>query len=454
MSLTLLAWLGLYVLFAFLAWQRPVWGVCLYFLSYFGDPMSWWWGIPAQGYSWNLVAAIIAMLSGIMHAGVPVLEEAGSDHKQRALHMVALLIALNATVVHFGFSASLDISERNYVLLLKFVLLYYLMVLCVRDRSDLKIVLMTLVLATGHLGYEVTFNNRGGGGRLEGIGPPTANESNALASMLVTILPLEGVLFLLAKGWRKAVVFVAVGLTVNVLLKCNSRGAFLGAGVSGIVLLVSAPSQVRMTILKLLLLGGVGTFSLMRDPQIVDRFSTTFESAENRDGSAAHRIDFWKAGIRMIADYPMGQGGDGFKKVHAKTYIDVSLLAVDTGNRAVHNGFINEACEWGVQGLLLKLALLLGACFLAYQAQRVSARSLDTEGALIGAALIGGFGGLACTSMFCDVLDNEWGIWLAALSGTFYRLYGSAFPVPSRFDDNESVVMSRSRGVSPVGSFL
>ena len=229
----------------------------------------------------------------------------------------------------------------------------------ITSSKNLKLVSLGLILAASYIGYEVTINDRGSvsDNRLEGIGAPGASSANQLSSLMVTILPIAGSLFMISNKLIKIAMAIATPFILNVIILCNSRGAFLAMIFSGIVYLILSPSQIRKQTFVLLTLGLIATFMLLGDDRIIQRFMTTFASDEERDTSADHRLVFWQAGINVIKDYPLGTGGYGFKRVHAREYIAQEGIFVKA--RSVHNGFINEACEWGVQGLLLKLLFLI-----------------------------------------------------------------------------------------------
>ena len=149
---------------------------------------------------------------------------------------------------------------------------------------------------------------------------------------------------------------------------------------------------------------------------------TTFTDAEERDSSAASRLDYWQAGLRMLADYPLGAGGDGFHDVHGPKYI-AQVSGVYFDSRSVHNGFINTACDWGIQGLLLSLAFLGGALALLWRTMRACNTRGDERGALLACGLFAGVVGFLVTSLFGDYLDNEWGYWVAACAVAHVALY-------------------------------
>lgn len=425
MSITLLTWFGLFGLFALLAFVRPAWGVALYMLTFFACPPFWWWGNnpPISTYRWNLYSGVI-LLVAVLLSQLFSSRRAGANDPSTSKYVVwtSIAILINATMVHAFFASDYSISMDPYTLLAKFVLLFLLILASIRTRQDFNTILLAILLGAGYIGYEVTINDRGqlSGTRLEGIGAPGADQANQLASLMVTVLPMAGGLFLVGRPWQKLAMLPVAPFILNVILLCNSRGAFLGAISSVFALLMFAPSKVRRRALKLTALGCVATWFLLGDPRIVERFLTTFASAEERDNSAASRLTYWRAGIRMIADYPLGAGGDGFKVAHAKEYL--AKVGVYRETRAVHNGYINEACEWGLQGLLLRMFFVGGACLVAARTSRLCAKNGRANMALLGGSLIAGMTGFLVTCAFGDRLDNEWGYWMAALALGYVRV--------------------------------
>lgn len=428
MNLTLAAWLTLFVLFALLAFKRPAWGVSLYMLTFFGQPALWWWGKHAIGhYRWSLYGGIGLLAAVILSR---VFQDAGSERPasriERRLSWIAVAILVNATLVHVLLAPSMEMSSGSYWLLAKFVLLFFMIVAATRTREDLRIILLSIVLGAGYIGYEVTVNDRGGvtANRLEGVGAPGATGANQCASLMVTVLPITGAFFMAGRRWEKLAMLPIAPFIVNVILLCNSRGAFLSCFAAAGALVFFAPAKVRKRVLKLLGLGAVAVWLLLGDPRIVERFTTTFAPEEERDSSAAGRLDYWLAGLHMIADHPLGAGGYGFKRVYGPRYIqEVNDKAFDS--RAVHNGFINEACEWGIQGFVLRMAFLGGGLLLLWRMARSRQSQSDLFGHLLVCTLFAGTMGFLITCTFGDFLDAEWGYWMIAIAVAHSRVASS-----------------------------
>jgi len=430
MSLTAGIWLLLFVVLAGLAFVRPIYGFCLYMLTCFALPAMWWWGAGTLApYRWNLYAGVIFLLAVLKDRDRPAFF---TTPEFPWIGRLAWWMAINATVVHLLFAADFVTSSSAYFLLMKFVLLFFMIVAVLKTEADFRIAIFTLLIGISYLGWEATINERGEivEGRLEGIGLPGASQANELASLTVTLLPVVG--GLLAIGSRREKLGVAVGspLALNLVMLCNSRGAFLSLFTAAGTFLFAARGPARRKALWGLLLGGAAAWMLMGDPKIIHRFYSTFDTADRRDKSADSRLLFWQAGMMMIADEPMGAGGGAFKRVNGWRYLQ--QVGSNLTTISVHNGFINEACEWGLQGLAMRLGLFGYAIWLTWQTMTFRRELCDGNHLLYGACLLSGMVAFLTTSMFGDFLDAEWGIWTVALMIGYTRLYG-----PFSFDDHD-----------------
>lgn len=432
MNFPVLFWLTLFFSMSLMAFVRPAWGVAVYMLSFFACPSYWWWGKGTIGdQRWNLFGGIILLLAVIVGGGVQPTKSAyaAESPKVRRILWLAFAILINATLVHFILAPNRTVSALSYDLLAKFVLLFFMIVGATRSIQDFRIVLLAILLGAGYIGYESTINHRGKmqANRLEGLGAPGAGSSNDLANLMVTVMPLAGVFLLSDRRLEKLITLPIGGFLIDVVLKCNSRGAFLSCIGAGITFLVTAPKKERKKAVGILLLGMFGVWMLMGDPRIVERFLTTFVGDEERDHSAASRLDYWKAGLRLIADHPLGAGGKGFDRVYGPAYIR-DIAGVDFEARSVHNGYINEMCEWGIQGGILRMAFLVTTMGLMLETSRRCSRNGDTMGALLGAAFISGTVGFMISSFFGSFIDAEWGYWLGALAVAYGRFYMDQSP--------------------------
>jgi putative inorganic carbon (hco3(-)) transporter len=422
MSVTALAWALLASVLLVMSVRRPIWAVALYMQTYFAAPHLWWWGrdIPQARYA--LWAGVLLLVV----TAVSAQSREDGETPRMGSHTAAIFMIVNATLVHLVLAVNRTISLNTYIELLKYSLLFYLMHSAIRNRRDFRTALAILAVGGLYIGFEITVNDRGdiSGARLEGVGAPGADTSNGLASLMLTILPLAGSLWVQGTRQHKALALASAPLILNVLLLCNSRGAFLGLIGAGVAFLILARGQARKKAFKTLALGAVALFLLLGDPKILDRFQTTFVGGEQRDNSAESRLMFWQAGMRMIADYPLGAGGAAFKEVLGKRYL-ATIIGDDAEARSLHNGFLTEGTDWGVQGLAGKLAFF-GIAFVAlYRTISRCRQENRTSDALVGLSIWASGAGLLITCIFGSFLASEWTFWLVALAVRYSQLYAT-----------------------------
>jgi len=435
MNKMVVVWVAIVALLTLKSFQRPAYAVGLYMMTFFVHPSFWWWGDIVEGYRWNLFAGILLLATLVMtkDTGPPLLQPPTRTNAARIL----LFMAINAIIVHLLVAANPDSSFGWLVIRMKFILLFFMLQYAIRDETDFRIVGMAIALGIGYIGYEATVNDRGhfNGGRLEGIGAAGVQSANQLASLLVTAVPLATtVMFATAKKWHKGVVILCCALSFNVILLCNSRGAFLGVLAAGVIFMVMATGPAKKQATKVLGLALLGTFLLLGDPEIIQRFMTTFSADTERDSSAQSRIIFWSAAGRMLADHPYGSGGNSFSEGIGWKYMHGGVEPGDT--RAIHNGFITEATDWGVQGIAIALLFILAVWRTSWKGRKLAIAAGDANGVMIFACISASLTAWAVSSIFGDYLNDEWGFWTAAIAYAYLRLYmtqaaAKAVPAPA-----------------------
>jgi O-antigen ligase len=421
MSLTALAWVLIACAQLLGSIRRPVWALGFYLQTFFAAPSLWWWGRELPNVRYALWAGIFYLLAAVFHLAQ---SPDASARRRTIVHTAAVLMIINATVVNFLLSSHPDISIDTYTELLKYVLLFFIMWVTIQDRRDFRTALIIIAVGASYIGWEVTVNERGSfdGSRLEGVGAPGAENANSLANVMLLCLPLVGSLFLNKSKVAKLTALGAAPLVLNVLLLCNSRGAFLGLLGAALSFLLVARGQSRKRAVQTLALGGIMLFMLLGDPKILERFSTTFVGSEQRDQSAASRLDFWRAGLLMLQDYPLGDGGGAFKYVHGARYTS-QVTGTEAEDRSLHNGYLTEATDWGIQGLILKLLFVGGAFVAAFRTVERARREQRIEDSLIGVCVVVSGAGFLIDTLFASTLSSEWAYWVVALLVKYSELY-------------------------------
>lgn len=209
-------------------------------------------------------------------------------------------------------------------------------------------------------------------GRLDlGSSDYLSYDTNDLAYVLATILPLTIGLAAIADEWPRRFVHVAAAvlMVVSVLLT-QSRGGFLAMLIVPVQIIAvmtsrrphrkaGSPSKgiSRSKLIVVTALVGVGALGIWHEipgsaqSRILSVFSTTNDY--NLDmADTTGRLSIWDRGIGAILDRPIGYGIGTFSTVDGMR-----------GGRykAAHNSVLEVAVELGVLGLLLYLAMLKAA---------------------------------------------------------------------------------------------
>lgn len=427
MNLTVATWCVVFIWLVFKSFQRPSYAIGVYMLTFFAHPQYWWWGDILEGYRWNLFAGVL--LLGTLLLSRTALETKSERPLSTNAIPIVLLMALNMIVVHVLFAANSDSSLGWLTARLKFFGLFLLIQYAIRDEEDYRIVAMSIALGMAYIGYEATINERGSfsGGRLEGIGAAGVTSSNQLASLFITGLPIAvTLLFTQITNWQKAGILAACGFSFNIVLMCNSRGAFLGLIIGGLAFLFMATGPARKKSRRIVALAAVATFLLLGDPAILSRFMTTFTTEVEQDASAQSRLQFWSEAMAMLADHPLGSGGNSFSEGLGWRYrrggqgTQGDRTIGDT--RAIHNGFLTEAVDWGVQGFVLMILFILAICRTLRRGRRMALAARDINALMVFACFSTSLVAWLVSSVFGDYLNDEWGLWIAAITYAYLRV--------------------------------
>lgn len=409
--------------------QRSIWGVGYYVLNFFAHPQYWEWGNPLPGWvRWSMTAAVLMLGSMYMHGQE---REFRKDSGISRTSILAILLAVNGLLIHVAFSIH-ETSWEVYIEMFKFVILYFVIKTIVQSRKDFVLLNWFFVCGIFYWGFEarVLGNLTMKDGRLEGFGGPGCARSNELASVLVSMLPPCVGFLALVKIKQKLVIGAAAMLGLNLMLITQSRGGFIGIIGAGITIPLVASGKARKYAIQGVAVGVLAFILLAGNPQIMARFMSTFSDEAE---TSAQKIDqenkesrkfFWGVGLQMLNDYPFGSGGDTFSSNRGIEYLKRNRAPYI--NKSVHQGYISEALDWGVQGLLIHLGFTFSTMWCAFTTSRFRRKIGDNSAAFYGACLLGGFSALLIGCLVGDFYHLEWGYWLAILAICYTKLYGRA----------------------------
>jgi len=351
------------------ALSNPIWGILNYMVAYQTDPTDAWWGLPLVdiGMRFSLIAAIFTVLglfTGQRH--VPTARPALSRWEWGVIALL-MIGALNIQLGHgFGSTARTEFEKFWKVLV-------FTLILCRLGsrRDNLRMVLWCLVAGSLYLGWDAYHAPAWAFilGRLEMIGGPDFSTTSGAAAHLSAMLPLIGACFLIARNWKwKFFAAVAGGFTVNAIIMCRTRSAFIGLVVGTLVAFLVAPRARRFRIHAMLVAGLLMAFSLT-DDNFWNRMNTLRDQELlDSDLATVSRREIWAASMHILADHPLGIGVGNFTQV-------IGQYDPRHYRRSTHNSLIVCFVELGVQGGIVFLIMVVGSLWMLYRAVRLSRNS-------------------------------------------------------------------------------
>jgi len=395
----------------------PIVGVSNYMLIYMINPDKMWWGKPLEplGIRYSLTAAVCLILGMIISSSkIPRMRPFIGTWEMLAILFALLVVA--SMIVGTG------VSDSSVVLVDK-VLKMTVFLLCLTTMASImgnyRIVLWTLVIGCLVLGHDAYYapSDDFADGRLNFVGGPDFRESSGLAAHMSAILPLIGAAFLVARSWRWRVVALLAGvLTVNTIIQCRTRSAFIGLAAAALVAVVLIPRTRRWRLYLLLVAGGVGAYALT-DGFFWHRMSTVFEPDRyGSDTTIVGRIQLWQVAWQMFGDHPFGVGVGQFKHMIAQYETSELSHAFAMPRRVTHNSYLLCLTELGVQGFLGFMALVAVSMHKSLRCFKLAHRTdnpLTTRILAFGSVL--SLVTYLVTAFFTDRLYTESFWWVLAL---------------------------------------
>jgi len=367
---------------------------------------------------WHLVAALIFSAAVFLDRRKKIPDVDGSA---RPVLFVMLLYMVNATIVHFVFADNPEWSWYGLQLQWKQLGLLFLITLVIRDKFDLELLISSILVGSTYIAYEIVVNNAGSHEDGEWGG-------NHIAAWLSFTLPLGGYLLFYGSRRQKLLAAGSLLLTLEFVLGTASRGAYLSVIAAAVWLVVGAKGRIRKYALAGVVLGAVAAFLQMGSDREFNtsKFLSIFASEEQRDDSSQSRIEMWKQGVKMIDDHPLGSGYESaFKSDLGQSYI----AHFWDRQRSVHNGYIELAASWGLQGAFLFLAALAVAWRQLGRSISAARASGNDQAAFLGCCLRAALITQVVASTFGTNIWAEQVYWWMALAVTHQRILLVMAPV-------------------------
>jgi probable O-glycosylation ligase (exosortase A-associated) len=322
---------------------NPFFGLLIYTCFAIVKPdYMWFWSVPKGNYS-RIVA--IALLMGWALSGF------GNWRFGLARGTVVGLVAYWAWSAMTALMADDQTVAWAFVEALSKIALPFLVGITTIDSvPKLKQLAWVIVLSQGYAAFEFNLSYYSGYNRLyeEGFADM---DNNCVAISLVTCTGLAFFLGLHVQSWwQKAVGFGAAALMAHAILFSFSRGGMLALVITGVAAFLLIPKRPSYYVIFAL---AVALVVRLAGPAVIERFSTTFVEAGQRDESADSRIRLWRACWDSMKKHPFGVGPNHFPLI-------ADRYGFRRGKEA-HSVWLQIGAELGFPGLLF-LTLFYGSC--------------------------------------------------------------------------------------------
>ena len=314
----------------------------------------------------------------------------------------------------------------------KIVLPFVAGVTLLTSVARLKQLAWTIVVSQGFVALELNRAYYSGFNQMQEIGF-AGLDNNSVAIAMVTGFGLACFLGIFAdRLWHRAVALVLAVLMAHSVMFAFSRGGMLGliaVGCVMAVLFVREPKHMALTVVIVL-------FMLrLAGPEVRKRFSTTFVEEENRDSSAASRIEQWGYCWDAMLSHPLfGVGPEHWQQTSAKYHEGKAMEA--------HSLWFQTGAELGVMGGGLLIAFYAVTMFSLWPiAYRWRNRGTWSDSGLryLAGGVIAGLVGFSVSGSFVTLEGLEIPYYTVLLGTGVLKMagrivYRPAWQLPARFE--------------------
>lgn len=310
----------------------------------------------------------IATIIGLIGASLAGKIDLSMLKNKQNLYMIVLWLAIIASYIFspYGVNESTYQATNSWLILIhlnKVFLFYFVSILLIDSKQKYHLLIVVFLVTILYYIYWANelylsgYMGRMGLYRLNGPGGVYEDE-NAFSMLFVMGIPF---LYFMGDCYHnkfvKYLLWLAIPFAWHAIFITGSRGGFIGIGVVTIfITLRSRRKLLGLAVLIALIVAFIwqgGDYLKGRAPTII-----TYE----QEGSAQGRLQAWRAGIKMMRDYPLTGVGLGNFMPAFPDYSDKKA-------RVAHSTVIQLASESGIVAGLMYLLLCLNV-FLRYRRQK------------------------------------------------------------------------------------
>ena len=345
------------------------------------------------------------------------------------------------------------VASDRFTIFWRMMLIILFIPMLLKTITHLRAFLMVMAFSIGVVGLKFgLFGLLHGGVRFATGFGGFMSDNNALASAMVTLLPLCWYARRLTESKWLRILLLCMTLTmVSTVVMTYSRGGAIGVVVVFALILFRSKKRLQLA----LVLAGISIIPLyMVGKSYTDRLATLQTPEE--ETSARSRMVFATAAIEMWKDYPFFGVGFGMRseqvliKKYVQTYTDED---VDYGSLVLHNTYLQTLVDCGLFAFLAYAGTLFGTIiWLGFEIRRTRREHPGFE--FFPMAIQTGLLGFCVTSTFLSEMHVDF-IYILTMAAAVWRECRYALPsVPSaQALDNETLPADDSQlmlGPAPV----
>lgn len=342
--------------FISIALFRPFVGILLFTWLGFFYPQSYTYGF-AQTFPFSQFAAIVTIAGYLF-----------SREKRFPLTRETILLLCLWAIFVFSslFAIYPDRAVDQLIFVSKILLMVFLTMSLLTDRSRLEMLLRVIALSIGFVGLKgaVFVIVTGGESMVWGPTGSFLEANNSIGLAMAMNVPL---LYYLSKTetrpWLRKVILVMLWGSFPAIICTYSRGAWLGlVMVTGLLFLRIKHKFLVLSAVGLIALIGAGTLSQL----VPQRLSARYEQLENykEEESAESRFWNWEFCKRIAFARPLTGGGFNFAnwRLYREYFPEFTERWGDFKTWSCHSSWFTMFSEHGFPGIIIWLSLLL-SCF-------------------------------------------------------------------------------------------
>jgi hypothetical protein len=398
---------------------HPIYALLSYLWIYYNHPPANWWGSDLPDLRYSLIAGLVALVAAARARtpfSIPWYDNAGAK----------LLVAYCVWMwCQIPWAINVEAHLEGSILATKYVILFYLIYRIVTDEKRFETFFWAHVVGCfilGWIAYRSTVH-----GRLETIAIPGVDDSNLLATQMITGAAIAGFMFVGISGYRRWILLLMLPFMLNALILTQSRGGFPALAASAPAAWYLAPKKQRGFVSIAIVLGAV-LFLMLANEQFWDRASTIFNGSEAR--AKETRLEILVPQINMFLDHPLGAGHRG-NEFLSPFYIPREHLSPEAWVRSAHNTFIAALVDQGFPGAILLMSLYFWVGLSLVRLRRLDAQGLPALLGIYRAALGTALASCFVSGLFLNLLKTEVQVWLLGLLASLIALSRTSIGVAS-----------------------